>query len=222
MRASLLVLICFLPLAAPAAVTLTAVADGDVEDLITPGYAVDSTDVKVGTVAADKRGIYEFDLSSLPTGSVITGATLKLMLNSQISNVGAVPATITFSGFTGNGTIEAADYYTGATQLAQETYPTDATRAPIGTLLSIALTDLTAVQAASDSAGRYLGIRSSTTQTGVTFSVRSLENTTSGSVAPTLELEFASAPEPSLTVLGMVGMAALGMRRRRARGLIPS
>ncbi|MEZ5384257.1 MAG: DNRLRE domain-containing protein [Prosthecobacter sp.] len=185
-----------------AAVILSPTVDGDIDDNGVNGYAIDSSDVRILTQSSgpDIRGIYEFDLASIPGGSTITGATLSLTLSGTLSNTGGNPVTVTFYGYTGNGTIEFTDFLEIASVVATETYPSDSgNRPPIGTTFSINLTDLTALQAASDSGTRYFGIVTDT-HNFATYSIYSSEAAVAEGLKPSLTVNYVPEPGPGSLV----------------------
>lgn len=200
---------------AGAAVILTPVADGDVADNGVLGFAVETTDTSLTTQSSgrDRRSIYEFDLASLPSDAFITSATLYLTLAGTLSNVGGEPATVTFSGFTGDGVITETDFPLISSVAASETFATDMTRLPIGTTVSISLTDLSSLQAASESAGRYFGIVTDT-HNFATFRVNSSEADVVSGLKPQLEVQFV-VPEPSRALLFLAGLVTVLARRSR-------
>lgn len=202
---------------ANASVILLPVTDGDISDDGVLGYTVNTTNTSITTSSSgrDHRGIYEFDLSSIPSGSKITGASLNLTLAGTLSNVGGAPAVVTFYGYTADGVITETDFALVSSALGSDTYATDATRPAIGTTLTISLTDLTSMQSASDSAGRLFGIVSDVPNF-VSFRVNSTDAAVADTLKPWLEVTY--APEPSrMILLGVGGMALIGRRRRQSR-----
>ena len=160
--------------------------------------------------AFQERGVAEFSLSSLPTGSTLTGASFRFdergFANSN--------TRVDIFGYQGNGVAELAD----ATRPGSLLGSYDPVASGLG-LHSVTL-DLPAfatLLASSASIGlRFQGIESTNTQITSIEGAR-LFNT----IAPTLVIDFApgaAVPEPTTALLlgiGLVVGAPLSLRRAR-------
>lgn len=161
-------------------------------------------------------GLYEFDLSALPTGAVITSASLLLHTQGVVSQVPGIPtAPVTFHGFTGDGVLQTSD----EAELALTIASGDFKNVLSGTHLVIQLFDLAPVNAVLSDADTtdFFTIQSRTVDF-VTFQVDSLETASVGAAPARLELSFITVPEPgSLGFWGwvMVSGFAAGVRRRK-------
>ncbi|MEM1422401.1 MAG: hypothetical protein AAGH64_00200 [Planctomycetota bacterium] len=162
-----------------------------------------------------RHGVFEFDLSSIPAGATITGATLRLTTAGLISNTGGNPADIEFFAWAGDGAVTEGDHgdqpMPEGSLVADESYPSDGT-IPINTLLDIPFDSLAELQGALDADAPFLSVRSQTFNFA-TFNVHSLETDNSAVLRPTLVVEYVPSP-------GGVALAALvscaGARRRRS------
>lgn len=156
-----------------------------------------------------RNSVYEFDLSSLPAGAIITKAELSLTTRLIVTNVGSAPADVTFVTYAGDGMVTAADYQDNTTGTVARV-ESDLVGTPANTDLLIDLNVLTDVQAAADGSG-LLTIRSQTVNF-VTFSVHSLETTSSTAILPVLNITYIPAPATAALLIASVAPVA---RRRR-------
>lgn len=196
-----------------ATMDLLASADGHVQRNAVEFIVTDDSE-RVSTLRSGGNnvinGVYEFDLSALPSGATITGVSLKVTTAQLISNTGP-EAPITFSAFTGDGLINETDHElnTTGTEIGTETYATGGSGPAVGTLLMIDFDTVVPFQTAYDDISDFVTVRSQTVNF-VNFGVHSLDTTTSGVLLPTLSVEY--VPEPSsLMLLSLVGLL---IRRR--------
>lgn len=208
--------ICLTATVAASGLTLDVVAtvDGDITRNAT-SFIVDTTSEGIQTLRSGPNnvvnGVYEFDLSGLPSGATITGATLKLTTRGLVSNTGPT-ADITFSAFPGDGVIDDTDHQnnTAGTLVGDETYGTGGSGPSIGTALDIVFDSVVPIQAAYDALGSdFVTVRSETVNF-VNFFVHSIDTTNSSVVLPTLSIEY--IPEPAS--LALLGLGTLLLRRR--------
>ena len=166
-----------------------------------------------------RHSIYEFDLSTIPTGSTLNSASLNLTTAALISNTGSV-ADVDFLAFTGDGTITTADFAESAIQVASEAFTAGGAGPPSGTQLTVSFSNLSPLQSVIDDAGSNFAAVRTETVNFVTLQIHSLENTGSFDV-PTLNFDFTPAvvPEPtSLSMLVFAGVFTASIRRRRSPG----
>lgn len=192
-----------------ATVNLLPVADGQVVDGGALGFSVDSTATTVRTRSSgrDTRGVYEFDLSTIPSLATIVSVDLVLTLASSITNT-ASNAPVEFYSITGDGAITVADFDSPGILQNTEIYTLPVS---IGTTLTISMTDLTPFQNVV-STNNEIGIRLDTVNF-VTFLTHSSEAAVSPDLMPTLQVTF--VPEPSAALLLLIATVSVTWRRRR-------
>ena len=188
-------------------VDIVATVDGDVQFFggLSVGNGTTVNTTRSGGL--ERRGLFEFDLSTIADGSTIQSATF-LGNHTTVTNTSSM-AVVTYFGYTGNGLIDldGSDFSNGIAQVAQQDFV-----APnlADTEFSVVFDDVSALQNALDNASSdFFGLRSET-HSFVTFAVHSLETGTAGVTLPTLRIEFTSIPEPTgfwmvLTALGFIG-----------------
>lgn len=205
--------------AAHAQTTLSvlASADGEIQFSGVLGYTVEDSNATLRTVRSGgnnvRHSIYEFSLAGLPSDAIITAARLRLTTGGIVSNTGST-ADVFFYAFGGDGVITEDDHgnLTSAALVSSQTFQTASNGPPNGSFIDIDFSDIAAVQDALDNGSSFLTVRSETVNF-VTFTIRSLENTNSATVYPTLEITYIPAPASVLTLaLGSLVVA----RRRRA------
>ncbi|TVQ61406.1 MAG: hypothetical protein EA379_06445 [Phycisphaerales bacterium] len=203
--------------AGPIVSSILASEDGDVHYTGLSNYAVNTTSAAVVSVRSGgnnvRNGVYVFDLGSIPSWAIVTGATLRLTTGALISNVGST-ADVFFQAYASDGTITVDDHqnFLSAAQVAMETF-TVGTSA--NTPLTIDFDDLAPLQAAIDDGASFLSVRS-TTVNFVTFSIRSLESTVGVEFKPTLELTYIPSPGSAALMCLAIGVMAPRRRARRA------
>lgn len=157
-------------------------------------------------------GLFEFDLSTIPAGSVITGADILLRTGGLVSQVGTNPAPVSFMAFSGNGMLDLLDFDAVATVLAEVDLRGTGNNAdlviPAGTLAPF--------QNALDDADPtdFVTLRTETVNF-VSFQVDSLETTATDAVPARLRLTYTPVPEPASALLFLIG--GLGMLAKRRR-----
>lgn len=199
-------------------VDLLASADGEVQFSGTLGFEAFDANPSLRTARSGgnnvRHAIYEFDLSSIPAGATVTGATLRLTTFGLISNTQAT-ANIDFFAWQGDGAITVEDHGDQAmpfgSLIAQEEYDAGAGGVPSNTLLDIPFDSLSVLQSAIDDNASFLSVRSETFNFA-TFQIHSLETTNSAVLRPTLVVEYVPTPGAA-ALLALGGLAAT--RRRR-------
>ena len=200
--------------ASPSEIEITASSDGAIQSSGVLGKTVLTTDESIQTSRSGgsnvRRGIYNFDLSPILDVGQISEVSLELTLASVISNTGSTSA-LSFYGYSGDATIEEADFDQAGTLMREIVFNTNDPSQPIGTVLDIQFDDFSPLVDAWATDDQILTVRSETVNF-VTFRAHSTESTTGGVVVPTL---MVSIPEPSTVLLFTLGvMGCLFIRRR--------
>ena len=212
-------LVLVLPVAAPAAVfQLPALADGFVQDSGALGLSSGDSDPTIRTSRSGgsnvRQGMYEFDLSSLPSGVTILSASFTMTTAGTVSDTDAA-VSLRLDGYTGDGLITVADYddleASGGTLIASLDLPVGA-GTPIGSEIVVPLTALAALEVAFSDPAQIFGIRTETTNFS-TFTIHSTETANGAVQVPTLTIT--TIPEPTPSLLASASVALLLLRRKR-------
>lgn len=159
--------------AAATTVTFLPIADGSVR--LFGGEQIDDTSTSISlsrSGALDIRAVLEYDLSGLPTGAIITEASLAFTLTGRVSNTGGNPAKIDIFAFGGDGLITAADFDAIATQVVDSSTPLGGSA---GDVRSFAFDTVAPIEAVLPGGALALRIQ---TQNFATVGFASLENAT--------------------------------------------
>ena len=160
----------------------------------------------------EARGVFEFDIQSIPPGASIESAMLNLDVTSFAQD--GEPPFLEFYGYVGNGSADVEDPNNTAESQRIGTYSPITALGPITVPLAPGYIESIAHEA-------FLGIVMWQGADKASTSVSSLENPTSGTAAM-LSITFSGAvvPEPSslAALWGMAVAAAAIMHRRRKRG----
>jgi len=209
---TLATIMCSLP-AVAASIAVVATEDGAIQSSGALGLSLDVTDEQIRTIRSGpnniRHGVYEFDLSVLPAGVLVTAAQLQLEAGGIVSNTSST-SPVRFVSFVGDGAVTLSDFDTPGDEQAQPSFASGASGVKAGDLLAINLLLPEAIQTMAPSGG-FLTIRSETFDF-VNFRVRSLESSAVGAMRPTLLVTY-SVPEPKAAWL-FVGGWALVIRRR--------
>ena len=137
--------------------------------------------------SAIRDGLFEFDLSLLPSGATVTAATLQFRTAQIITNTAAT-SPVEFYGFAGDGTLDLTDQSASATMIALEVFTTGV---PNNTDVTIDLSDISVLNDILNDSNPddFLTVRSET-QNFVLFLVHSLEATSSDAAPAMLSVTF--------------------------------
>ncbi len=186
-----------------AAVDAAASAIGGGNYAVTDG----ATSVNVrnfsGSTPDTTKGILEFDISSIPAGAKVTGATLEFDV-SQFTSSGADTNQISILGYAGDGVATPAD--------GSRTGPTISTRSmeSLG-LMAISL-DASYLQSLAGQSN-YLGLLANE-PLGWQMSFNTNEDTFKA-LAPTLTVDYTPTPEPASVIWLALGTLALRRTGRK-------
>ncbi len=198
--------------------TFNTIADGRVQSSGVLGKTLFTSQEGILTQRSGgnniSNGLFEFDLSSLPAGTTITGVNLLIRTSAGVSQIGGStnPAPVRFSAFKGNGMLEIIDDEAVATLVANPNLRGTGNN----TNLIVPFSTVSPVQAVINDADptAYVTIRTETVDF-VSFNVDSLESTSADAVAAQLQVTFTAIPEPSALALCLLGGAGFVMRRHR-------
>ena len=196
--------------------SFTTIDDGRIQSSGVLGETLFTDDLWISTLRSGGNnisvGLFEFDLSTIPAGSVITGADILLRTSSLVSQIGTNPAPVSFMAFSGNGMLDLLDFDAVATLLAE----IDLRGTSNNTDLVIAAGSLTPFQNALDDTDStdFVTLRTETVNF-VTFQVDSLEATAADALPARLRLTYTTVPEPASALLCVIGGLGLMARRKR-------
>lgn len=209
-------LLCTAVASSAATVDLTPTVDGHVDFNGGTAFAVFDTGNFTIThrdgINNVRNAVYEFDLASLPDGSTIDAVRLYLTLNSAIQNTAGGNASITFSGYAGDGAVTVADHQntTAGTTLTSKEFVVGTLA---GTLLEIDLGAASLSLIENLLPSDLLTVRTHTVD-GVTFNIASLENG-AGRAPALLVIEYTPVPLPGALGLFVPALVGLWASRRR-------
>ena len=172
-------------------IELVAIADATVESNGANGQEIVHDAERIRTSMSGgsniRDGLYEFDLSILPSGATIESATLLLRNSDIISNTNN-ESPVEFYVFTGDGTLEIADQSASATNVANEIFVTGTAA---HTDLEIEFDDVSVLNSVINDGNLddFLTVRSET-ENFVNFLIHSLESTNSQAAPATLVINF--------------------------------
>ena len=126
----------------------------------------------------DRRGMFEFDISAVPSSLTLSSAALQVVTTQLIANTGST-ATVDFIGYEGDGIIEETDFDSPVANVSNTlrsvTFDTGGNGPPEGSPLNIFFDNLLPLQQAISSGASNFTIRSQTVNF-VTFQIAALEN----------------------------------------------
>ena len=196
----------------------SVISDGYVQSSGVLGLSTDDTGTFIGTSRSGgnniRQAMYEFDLSGLPDGATIMGASFFLRTSSPISNTDPT-VTVRLDAYIGDGAVTTGDFdaLEGAGgNLVDSLVFAQGTAA--GLEVEFVFDDLTTLQAAYESVDQFVGLRTET-HNFATFQVHSSENLVNAAFDPSLEITFV-VPEPSAFALigGLLALGCVALRRR--------
>ncbi|MEM7455964.1 MAG: hypothetical protein AAF456_16555 [Planctomycetota bacterium] len=187
---------------------ITASVDGDIESDGTIDDSSIFSQTQQGGGGVDTRNIFEFDLSSIPAGAIITSVEF-----SGHTTLNAGNGTLNLSDYVGTGPpqISVADYSVAGNLVATVTGGIDFFSTHD---FAFMLSDISNAQLAADTT-EIIGLRGDMTSFGDTWRVASLEQTTRK--LPTLTVNYARIPEPSAACVLLLGLCTTGLHRRRSK-----
>ena len=192
-----------------ATVNLLPVADGQVADNGALGLSVNTTDTLVLTRSSgrDTRGIFEFDLSTIPDSATIISVDFVVTLGASISNT-ASSALLEFHSVTGDGSITIADFNSPGILQRTENFVLPVSN---GTSIALPMSNLAPFQAVVGT-NNEVGIRADTVNF-VTFLVHSSEASVAPELIPNLVVTY--VPEPSTGFFLLLSAALISRRSCR-------
>ena len=204
--------LAFFAFAAPSFADMVIVASTD--GFINSDGTIDDSGnfikTQFGGGGVENRGIFEFDLSSIPDGAIIHSATF-----SGYTSLATSGSTVNLTGFVATAPTQIAggDYDAAGTLVGVLSEPDG--HIISDTNFSLTLGDLTEIQNALDSS-KVFGIRSQMMTIHDSWNVDSLDfNPIPATLNPTLTVRFSSIPEPASAWVGVVAVCGIVLRRRR-------
>ena len=191
----------------------TATADGR-----TRTFGEDTVETMAARLSVAQSGglvdnvILEFDISAIGAANTLSAASLVLVHDGFLSNIGQTPVPLETFVYAGDGVVDIDDFDAAGVNAGNFSVPLDSVSD--GDQLVFDFTDLTEFQSIIDAGTGLVTVRLET-NSFATIQFASLENTSFA--APVLRLE--SVPEPSSAGFAML-VSGLLVCRRRSRGNI--
>ncbi len=198
-------------------ITLTTIDDGRTGQNAIGQLATVTNDTAIGVSQSGSllyNGIFEFDLSSIASGSTINSVAFGWTNTRFISNTGSNPAKVDLFAFAGDGSVTDSDH-TGGTQVVDSSTPAGGTG---GDTDSFLFSDLSMLSSALTNG--YLTVRFET-NSFASINVAALENAIYD--AATLTVDYTAPPTtspiplPAGMPLLLAGLGAFGIAKRRKR-----